>query len=156
MRRRPSGHDDCDSNEDRGQEEPSTPILETLAVADQRKTKAAAGGVEELEADGESGTRGDIRCRKMDERVQDGEPESEGATTRKDEETNALLGFTTDEGRNMEHALRSAEGQRTSMHPEEPQRVTGDSGPVEPLRGKYAARHLEVTRATRTPTWRSR
>ena len=46
MRRRPSGHDDCDSNEDRGQEEPSTPILETSAFGEQYKPEEAAGGGE--------------------------------------------------------------------------------------------------------------
>ena len=43
-RRRARVHDDCDSEEDRGREEPSTPILETPVVSDQCKTKEREGG----------------------------------------------------------------------------------------------------------------
>ena len=58
-RRRPSRRKDDDSVGDREQEEPSTPILETSAVADQRKTEETAGGGEELETDAEVGSRVD-------------------------------------------------------------------------------------------------
>ena len=54
----------------------------------------------------------------------------------KDEETDVEVGSTVDE-RNTKHALRPAEGQDTTMHPEEPQRVTDDCDRMTPLRGKY-------------------
>ena len=40
---------------DREQEEPSTPILKTLAVADRRKTEEKLGDSEESEAEVEDG-----------------------------------------------------------------------------------------------------
>ena len=55
----------------------------------------------------------------------------------KGEEADAKVWSTTGEERNTKHALWQAEGQETSMHPEERQRVTEDSGRVGPLRGKY-------------------
>jgi hypothetical protein len=60
----------------------------------------------------------------------------EDATTTKDKETEAEFGSMKDE-RNTRHALRPAEGQDTSMHPEEPQRVTDDDSQMTPLRGEY-------------------
>ena len=134
---RPTGHDGYGSGEERNREGPSTPILETSAVADQHETGETAGGGEESEADAKSETGSDIRCEKADERVQDGEPKSERATETRGEETDAEVGTTVREGRTTKHALRPVEGQRTGMLPEERQRVTGDDGPVEPLRGKY-------------------
>ena len=91
-------------------------MLETSAVADQRKTEETAGGGEELEDNAESGTGADARCGK-------------------DEETNAEVGSTEDE-REVKHALRPPEGQETSMHSGERRRVTGNGGPVGPMRGK--------------------
>ena len=73
---------------DREREEPSTPILEASAVADQRKTEEMMGGGEE------SGTGADARCGKVDERGRNGEPESKEATATKDEETDTLVGST--------------------------------------------------------------
>ena len=65
--RRPSGLDEYDSVGDREREEPSTPIRETLAVADRRKTKETAGGGEELEADAEVGSKaGEARITKQE------------------------------------------------------------------------------------------
>ena len=40
-------HEEHDSLGDREREEPFTPILETLAVADRRKTEETVGGDEE-------------------------------------------------------------------------------------------------------------
>ena len=57
-RRRPSGRKDDDSVRDREREEPSTPILETSAIADQRKTEETVGGGEEMETDEEVGSTG--------------------------------------------------------------------------------------------------
>ena len=82
----------------------------------------------------------DARCRKADEWGQDGKPESEEATTTKDEEIDAEFGTTASEGREVKHALRPVEGQETSMHSDEREQVTGNGGPVEPLRGEHAAR----------------
>ena len=72
-----------------------------------------------------------------DEQGQEGQTESRGTTTTKGEEANAEVGSTASEACNRKHALRPAEGQQTSMHPEERQQVTEDSGRVGPLRGKY-------------------
>jgi hypothetical protein len=58
------------------------------------------------------------------------------ATLRASEDTDAEVGVTAGEGHGTEHALRPAEGQGTSMHPEERQRVPDDDGRVKPLRGK--------------------
>ena len=52
-RSRPSRHDDYGSVEDREREEPSTPILKTLAVVDQRKTEETVGSGEESEVEAE-------------------------------------------------------------------------------------------------------
>ena len=46
---------------DREREEPSTSILETSAVADQRKTKETVGGGGEMESDAEVGSMGKAR-----------------------------------------------------------------------------------------------
>ena len=64
-RRRPSGRKGYDSVGDREREEPSTPILETSAVADQRKTEETAGGGEELETDTEVGSTAKARDENM-------------------------------------------------------------------------------------------
>ena len=52
-------------------------------------------------------------------------------------ETDVEVGSRVDEARNKTHAIRPVEGQDTSMHTEEPQRVTDDDGRMTPLRGKY-------------------
>ena len=77
-RRRLTGHDEYRSVRGREQEGPSTPMLETSTVADQRKTKETTGGGEELEDNVESGTTTDARCGK-------------------DEETNTEVGSMADE-----------------------------------------------------------
>ena len=82
--RRLTEHNEYGSVRGREKEGPSTPMLEALAVVDQRKTKETAGGGEELEANAESGTRVDARCGKVDERGQDDKLESKEATTTKD------------------------------------------------------------------------
>ena len=88
---------------DQEQEEPSTPILKTLAVEEQRKPEGMVGGGErsmiELDEDAEKG----IPC----------------GTTDK-EEADTEIGFMTSEGRNMTLAILSLEGQGTSMHSKEP------------------------------------
>ena len=89
-RRRLTGHDEYGSVRGRERDEPSTPMLETSVVADQRKTEEMAGGGEELKDNAESGTGADARCGK-------------------DEETNAEVGSTADE-REVKHALQPAEG----------------------------------------------
>ena len=48
-------------------------------------------------------------------RGQEDKPESEGATTTKDEEIDVEVGSTMSEGQNGKHALRPLEGQGTSM-----------------------------------------
>jgi hypothetical protein len=50
------------------------------------------------------------------------------ATPRASEDIDAEVRVTAEEGRGTKHALRPAEGQGTSMHPEERQRVTVDDG----------------------------
>ena len=52
-------------------------------------------------------------------------------------ETDAKVGPTAGEVSNTEHAIRPVEGQETSMHFEEPQRVTDDDSRMTPLRGEY-------------------
>ena len=42
----------------------------------------------------------------------------------------------TSEGRNTKHAILSLKGQMTSVHSEEPQRVTENEGRLKPSRGK--------------------
>ena len=103
---------------------------------DRRKTEETAGDGEKLEARADEVTGAGIRYEMTDERGQDGKPEAEGTTATKEEEADAEVGTTTSEGRETEHALRPAEGQGTSMHPEERQRVTDDDGRVKPSRGK--------------------
>ena len=85
--RRPSEHGEYDSVGDRERGEPSTPICETLAIAERRKTEETVGGGEELEAGADEVTGAGIRYEMADERGQDGKPESEEATTTKDEES---------------------------------------------------------------------
>ena len=150
-RRRPSGHGDHGLLEDREREGPSTPILETSAVADQRETGETAGGGEESEAEADKVIGAGIRYEMMDERVQDGELGSERATVTKEEVADAEVGSTADEGRNTKHALRSVKGPRTSMHPRERQRVTGNGGPIEPLRGEDSVVNREWEEPS-TPT----
>jgi hypothetical protein len=119
---------------DREREEPSTPIREASAVADQRKSEETAGGGEEFKGDTESDIGADIR---YDGRAgQGGKPESEGATAIKDEETDAEFGSTTD-GRDGRHTTRPVEGQRASMHVEGPQQRTGGDGRMRPMGGEY-------------------
>ena len=148
-RRRPSGRKGYDSVGDREREEPSTPILETSAVADQRKTEEMMGGGEESEANAESGTGADARCGKADERGRNGKPESKEATATKDEETDTEVGSTASGRDEAKHALRPVEGHETSMHTADGrQRVTDDDGRVKPSRGKRgtkdgAARHQD-------------
>ena len=60
-RRGPSGRKDKDSVGDRERKEPSTPMLNTSAVADQRKTEEMAGGGEELETDAGDGSTVEAR-----------------------------------------------------------------------------------------------
>ena len=55
-RRRLTGHDEYGSVRGRERDEPSPPMLETSAVADQRKTEEMADGGEELETDAEVGS----------------------------------------------------------------------------------------------------
>ena len=90
-RRRPSGHDDYGSVADREREEPSTPNLETSAVADQRQIGETTGGGEELKAEGDEDTKTGIRCR----------------TTTNREEVNAGIGSTTNEGWNTMHTIQA-------------------------------------------------
>ena len=92
---------------DREQEEPSTPILKTPAVEEQHKPEGMVGG----------GERSMIK--------EDG-----------DAKTGISCGTTTSEGHDTGHALRPAEGQGTSVHSNEPQRVTDDDGRMKPSRGK--------------------
>ena len=146
--RRPSRLDEYDSVGDREWEEPSTPIRETSAVADRRKTEETAGDGEESEVEVDEATNTGFRCGETDERGHEDQTESRAATTTKEEEleADAEVGTTASEGREAKHALRPAEGQETSMHPEERQRVTDDDGRVKPSRGKRgtkdgAARH---------------
>ena len=73
----------------------------------------------------------------MDEQGQEGQTELGGITATKGEEANTEVGSTEGESHNTKHALWPAEGQETSMHPEERQRFTEDSGRVGPLRGEY-------------------
>jgi hypothetical protein len=136
------------TNRGETQEEPSTPIREASVVTDQRKTEETVGGGEELESDEESGTRVDVRCGKVGEQAQDDEPESGGATTMEDEETDAEFGCA-DEGRNMEHALRPTGSQGTSMHPVERQRETDDNGRAKPFRGRDKMKDSAVRRRDR-------
>jgi hypothetical protein len=132
--KRPSRLGEDDSVGDREQEEPSTPIQEASAVTDQRKTEETAGGGEELEDDAESDIGADIR---YDGRAgQAGKPESEGATTTKDEETDAEFGSTTD-GHDGRHVVQPVEGQGTSMRAEGPQQGTDGDGRMTPMRGEY-------------------
>ena len=91
----------------REQEEPSTPILKTPAVEEQHKPEGMVGGGE----------------RSMIE-------EDEAA------ETGISCGTTTSEGHDTGHALRPAEGQGTSLHSNEPQRVTDEGGRDKPSGGK--------------------
>ena len=135
-RRRLTGHDEYESVRSRERDETSTPMLETSAVADQRKTEEMMGGGEESEANAESGTGADARCGKADERGRNGKPESKEATATKDEETDTEVGSTASGRDEPKHALRPTEGREASMHSGERQRVTGNGGPVEPMRGK--------------------
>ena len=111
-RRRLTGHDKYGSVRGREQDEPSTPMLETSAVAEQRKTEEMMGGGEESEANAESGTRADARCGKTDGRGRNGKPESKEATAMKDTE----VGSTASERDEAKHALPPVEGEDTSMY----------------------------------------
>ena len=133
-RTRPIGHDDYDSVDDRKREGPSPPILETSAVADQHETRETAGGGEESETRPDEATGAGTRCRKTDEHGKEGQTEMEGSTTMKEEEADTEVGSTTSEGRNAKHAILSLEGQVTSVHSEEPQRVTDNDGRMKPSR----------------------
>jgi hypothetical protein len=68
---------------------------------------------------------------------------------RASEDTDAEVEVTAGEGRGTEHALRPTEGQGTSMHPEERQRVTDDDGRIEPLRGKHGMKDGATTHQDR-------
>ena len=118
--------DDKAKEEDwtRQRQDPQTPVSEAIAVAleCQHKTKEMAGGSEELEIEVDDNSEACIRC---------------GMTTTKGGESDTEVGTTTSEGRKMKHALRPLEGQETSMHPKQPERVTDDCGRVKPLRCKY-------------------
>jgi hypothetical protein len=97
-------------------------------------TEETTGGDEELEDDAESDIGADIQ---YDGRAgQSAKSESEGATATKDEETDAEFGSTTD-GRDGRHAVRSVEGQGTSMRAEGPQQGTDGDGRMMPMRGEY-------------------
>jgi hypothetical protein len=100
-----------------------------------RPKRRGCGG-EELEANAESGTGADAWCGKAGEQAQEDKPESEEAMATKGKETDVEFRSMKDE-RNTKHALWPVEGQDTSMHPEEPQRVTDDDGRMTPLRGEY-------------------
>ena len=65
------------------------------------------------------------------------------------ERADTEVGTTASEGRETEHALRPTEAQRTSMHPEERQRLTGNSHTIEPLRGKQEMEDGTVSRRYR-------
>ena len=54
----------------------------------------------------------------------------------KEEEADAEIGSTMSEGRNTMHTILSLEGQGTSVHSNEPQRVVDDDGRMKPSRGK--------------------
>ena len=108
---------------DREREEPSTPILETSAVADRRKAEEMVGSGEESEAVTDDGVEMGIRCGKTNERGHEGQTD--------------LGRTTTSEGRKKEHALQPTESQETSVHSNKPQRVTNDEGRMKPLRGEY-------------------
>ena len=101
-------HEEYNSVGDREREEPSTPILETLAVAYRCKTEETVGGGEESEAKADDGAKMGIRCGKTNERGQEGQTDLGGTTTTKGEETDTEVGTTTSEGRETEHALRPA------------------------------------------------
>ena len=108
--RRPSGHNEYGSVENREREGPLTPILDTSVVADQCKTEETAGGGEESEAEaGEGGEMG-IRCGKTDKRGQEGQTELGGTMTTKGEAADVDDGSTTGEAHNTKHALRPMEG----------------------------------------------
>jgi hypothetical protein len=126
--------DEDDSVGDREREEPSTPIREASAVTDKRKTEGTAGGGEELEDDAESDIGADIQ---YDGRVgQGGKPGLEGATTTKDEETDAEFGSTTD-GRDGRHVVRPVKSQGTSMRAKGTQQGTDGDGRMMPTRGEH-------------------
>ena len=59
-----------------------------------------------------------------------------GTTTRKEENADAEVGTTTSKGHDTGYTLRPAEGQGTSVHSNEPQRVTDEGGRDKPSRGK--------------------
>ena len=101
---------------DREQEEPSTPILKTPAVEEQHKPEGMVGGGERSMIEEDGDAETGISCR-----------------------------TTTSEGHDMGHALRPAEGQGTSVHLNEPQRVTDEGGRDEPSRGKRGTND-DVTR----------
>ena len=139
-RRRPRRHDDYDSVGDREQEEPSTYILETSAVAARRKTEEMVGGGEESEAKADDGAEMGIRCGKTNERGQKGQTDMGGTSTTKEEKADAEVRTTTSEGHDTGHALRPAEGQGTSVHSNEPQRVADEGGRDKPSRGKHGTK----------------
>jgi hypothetical protein len=62
-------HGEDDSVVDREREEPSTPIREASAIADQRKSKEMAGSGEELKDNVESDTVSDVRFGNTGERA---------------------------------------------------------------------------------------
>ena len=140
--------------EDREQEGPSTPILETSAIADQRKTVETVGGGKESEAEADDGAEMGIRCGKTNERGQEGQTDLGGATTTKEEKTDTGVGSTASGRDEAKHALRPVEGHETSMHTADGrQRVTDDDGRVKPSRGKHgtkdgAARHQDRRHGT--------
>jgi hypothetical protein len=124
----------------------STPGPETSAVRPlwQRKIEEKEGGGEGTRATTDKGAgqsdygiTEDVRGQAGQEGVpRNGTAVSEVAENSEVKSTDAEVGVTAGEGRGTEHALRPAEGQGTSMHPKERQRVTDDDGRVKPLRGK--------------------
>ena len=90
----PTGQDDYGLVDDWKREGPSTSILETSAVAYQRKIGETAGGCEESEAGADEVSRAGIRYEMADEQGQEGQTESRGTTTTKGEEADAEVGST--------------------------------------------------------------
>ena len=69
--------------------------------------------------------------------------------TTDEEEADAEIGSTTSEGRKAKHAILSLEGQVTSVHSEEPQRVTDNDGRMKPSRGKRGTKDGTTRRQDR-------
>ena len=85
-----------------------TPILETLAAGPSARVRPRVTDGGGVKADDQSD-------------VEDARPG---------------MGICHGQSANTKHAIRPVEGQRTSMHMEEPQRVTDDDGRTTPLRGE--------------------